>query len=250
MLVLTVGFFWQMEWATNLWPWPESRLSYIFLASITASIGAASIWTGASEEYGALRSQAINTAAATAGVAITALFGHPSTHGIGTVTLGIVSLGLCAVGVATFVAMRNYAIKDRRPMPRLVRISFVGFTIALILVGGSMVLGVQLFPWPLQPGSLPAYGSIFLGAATYFFYPVVRPSWHNARAQLWGFLAYDVVLIVPFLGHFERVSQALLPNLIVYVIVLVYSGGLAIYYLFLNPLTRPGVLPQAQAQSV
>jgi len=112
-----------------------------------------------------------------------------------------------------------------------------------------MVLGHQIFPWPLKPGSLASYGWIFLGAATYFFYPVVQPTWHNARAQLWGFLAYDLVLIVPYLEHFKKVVPALRPNLIVYVAVLLYSAALAIYYLFINPATRPAKVRAAPLQS-
>ncbi len=249
MLVLTIGFFWQMPWATGLWPWPESRLSYIFLASITASIAASSLWTAVSQEYGALRSQAINTVVATAGVAITAFSFLASDGSTGTLVLGIVAVLLFLLGIGTYLLFRQYPIKDPRPLPGAVRISFAFFAIVLILVGGAMVLGAQVFPWPLQAGSRAAYGCVFLGAATYFFYPVLRPSWHNARAQLWGFLAYDIVLIVPFVGHFERVTPELLPNLIVYVAVLIYSGALAIYYLFINPITRPASSRQTQAQS-
>ena len=39
---------------------------------------------------------------------------------------------------------------------------------------------------------------IFLGSAIYFAYGLQRPVWGNAKGQLLGFLAYDLVLIVPF----------------------------------------------------
>ena len=35
--VLVVGLLDETGWATDLWPWPVSRLSYIFLASILAA---------------------------------------------------------------------------------------------------------------------------------------------------------------------------------------------------------------------
>jgi hypothetical protein len=38
LLVLTLGFVFQFPWVVNLWPWPESRLSYLFLGSILAAI--------------------------------------------------------------------------------------------------------------------------------------------------------------------------------------------------------------------
>ena len=82
------------------------------------------------------------------------------------------------------------------------------------------------------------YGWIFLGAACYFLYALARPNWANAQGQLLGFLAYDLVLIVPFCKHFATVDASLRINLIVYTAVLVYSGLLAVFYLMLNRSTR------------
>jgi hypothetical protein len=79
---------------------------------------------------------------------------------------------------------------------------------------------------------------MFLGAAAYFAYGVFRPGWYNAGGQLAGFLAYDVVLIIPFLQRLPTVEPELRVNLIIYIIVVSYSGLLAIYYLFLYPGTR------------
>ncbi len=53
-----------------------------------------------------------------------------------------------------------------------------------------------------------------------------------------GFLAYDLVLIVPFLKHFATVNAAHRPSLVVYTAVLVYSGVLAAYYLFVHASTH------------
>ena len=58
--------------------------------------------------------------------------------------------------------------------------------------------------------------------------------------QLLSFLAYDLVLIVPFLSLFKTVQTEYLIGLIVYVTVLNYSGALAVYYLFIHPQTRFG----------
>jgi hypothetical protein len=48
------------------------------------------------------------------------------------------------------------------------------------------------------------------------------------------------VLIVPFLGLLNTVKPERFINLVVYTAVLIYSGGLAVYYLFINPQTRFG----------
>ena len=114
--------------------------------------------------------------------------------------------------------------------------------ILLTLVGGALVLHkANIFPWPLDPQQSVLYGWIFLGAACYFLYALLKPAWSNAQGQLLGFLAYDLVLIVPFLNHFATVKADLRINLIVYTSVLIYSGSLATYYLFINPATRFGI---------
>jgi hypothetical protein len=48
------------------------------------------------------------------------------------------------------------------------------------------------------------------------------------------------VLIVPFVLLFDTVKPDRMLNLVVYTAVLIYSGGLAIYYLLINPRTRFG----------
>ena len=79
---------------------------------------------------------------------------------------------------------------------------------------------------------------MFLGAMFYFIYGVLRPSWQNAAGQLVGFLAYDVVLIIPFLTRLSSTPPEHKLGLIIYTIVVSYSGLLAIYYLFLHKSTR------------
>jgi hypothetical protein len=130
-------------------------------------------------------------------------------------------------------------IRDTRPIPVLVKISFAVFIIALILVGGALILKTpNILPWSVTPELGVMCGWMFLGAAAYFAYSLVRPSWHNSAGQLAGFLAYDVILIVPFLQRLPTTAPELRTSLIIYLIVVIYSGLLAIYYLFINPTTR------------
>jgi hypothetical protein len=84
------------------------------------------------------------------------------------------------------------------------------------------------------------FGFIYLGAAVYFLYGFVQPRWPNATGQLVGFLAYDIVLIGPFVDRFDEVSGRHLLSLSIYIAVLVYSGALAFYYLFVSERTRLG----------
>ena len=82
--------------------------------------------------------------------------------------------------------------------------TFGFFTVVLIVVGWMLVTKrPDTFPWTLRDEVSVVYGWVFLGAAAYFGYGVLVPKWHNACGQLLGFLAYDVVLILPFLDHFD-----------------------------------------------
>lgn len=77
-----------------------------------------------------------------------------------------------------------------------------------------------------------------MGAAFYFLLGMTSRNWGEATGQLLGFLAYDLVLIGPYLCHFGRVLPAYRPSLIIHVIVLLVSGALAVCYLFVAPETR------------
>jgi hypothetical protein len=103
-----------------------------------------------------------------------------------------------------------------------------------------LILRLPVFPWELNPDSSVVFGCIFLGDAFYFIYGLFRPRWGNAFGQLLSFLAYDLVLIIPFVLLFDTVKPDHRINLIVYTAVLIYSGGLAAYYLLINPRTRFG----------
>jgi hypothetical protein len=125
-------------------------------------------------------------------------------------------------------------------MPLLVKISFVIFSIVLVVAGTMLVLQRPVvFPWSLKPESSVIFGFIFLGAALYFATGLFVPKWHNARGQLLGFLAYDLVLIGPYLAYLDTARYGHKSSLIIFITVLVYSGALAIYYLFINKITRP-----------
>ncbi|GEL19456.1 hypothetical protein [Pseudonocardia asaccharolytica] len=82
------------------------------------------------------------------------------------------------------------------------------------------------------------YGLAFVGMGVYFGYALRRPTWVHARGQLLGFLAYDAVLIGPFLHGFSVVRPEYLPRLVVATAIVVGSAALAVYYLLLHPPTR------------
>jgi hypothetical protein len=111
--------------------------------------------------------------------------------------------------------------------------------IALWIVGGRLALKIpNSIPWSITPELSVVIGWMFLGASAYFAYGLLKPSWTNAAGQLAGFLAYDVVLIVPFLTRLPTVTPEHRLGLTIYTGVLLLSGLVAIYYLFIHRPTR------------
>ncbi len=236
---ISLGFIARLPLATALWPWPDSPLSYLFLASIGLAIAVPVLWIGLVGDLGAARGGAINVAVGSLGSAL-AMFAIAQTKGDPAVlrsALVLAIVGLLSIGL--FFLTRTIPIQDKRPAPGLALASFAVFGVVLVLASAALLLKTpNIFPWPLLPESSVIFGWIFLGNACYFFYGVAFPSWHNACGQYIAFLAYDLVLIGPFLGRFTTGPAANRPSLIVYTAVLVVSGLLALYYLFVFPSTR------------
>jgi len=237
-IVLTIGFFAQIGAITGLWMWPDGRLTYIFIASITAAIALPAVWIGLSQDWAAALGGGVNLALQAAGISL--FLAQMSLSGGQTYWPHVVVFGIFTlVNLGLVVWARRFALKDSRSTPMLVRLSFAVFTGVLLLVSVSLLLKTpNIFPWPLKPETSVMIGWVFFGTTFYFAYGVWRARWSNAVGQLLGFLAYDLVLIVPFIGHFSSVLPEQRLSLIIYAGVLIYSGALAIYFLFIHPTWR------------
>jgi hypothetical protein len=239
-LVMALGFIFQIQLVTGIWPWSDGRLSYLFIGSILAAVSVAMLWIGWTGEFGALPAGSLNVLVIAIATSIYFFQLGLQTARPNMMPLGIMGVFAAIVSGAAFLWSRRLTLNDSRPMPLLVRVSFGVFMVTLILTGGALILRVPIFPWPLNPDSSVIFGCIFLGDAFYFLYGLVYPRWHNALGQLLSFLAYDLVLIIPFLLLFPTVKPEYLVSLIVYVAVLIYSGALAVYFLFVHSKTRLG----------
>ena len=239
-LVFALGFVFRMPIATNLWPWPDGRYSYLFIGSILAAACVAMLWIGWTGLFGALPAGALNIfviALTTCIYFFRLALGHGRSN---LIPFGIASLSTAIASGAAFLWSRRLSLSDPRPTPLLVRISFGIFIVSLFFAGSALLFRVPVFPWDLNPDSSIIFGCIFIGDAFYFLYGLIRPRWQNAFGQLLSFLAYDLVLIGPFLALSKTVDSDHKLSLIVYIAVLLYSGVLAVYYLFINPQTRFG----------
>lgn len=237
VLAFAFGFIFRLPFATAIWPWDDGRYSYLFIGSILAAVSAAALWIGWSGELAALPAGSLNVFVI--GLTTCVYFFNLAAQGrSGMLLFGIASVLMTVASGAAFLWSRRLSLTDQRPTPKLVRVSFGIFIASLFLAGGALVLRLPVFPWDLNPDSSVIFGCIFLGDAFYFIYGLYRPVWGNACGQLLSFLAYDLVLIVPFIALFDTVPPERMLNLVVYIAVLVYSGGLAVYYLFIHPPTR------------
>ena len=234
-LLFAAAFFFQWPAVVAIWPFEGTTpLTYIFIASIFAAAGASTLWPILSGNDGALAGIGLDylviLAPMSAYIVWLGLQGDDSAK--------IIYGAICALGALfglwLFLWSRHLPMDTSVPMPPLVRWSFVVFVAALLITCTGLFLQIPIIPWKLTPELSVIVGCMFLGAAAYFIYALIRPSWANAAGQLSGFLAYDLVLIVPFLRTLPNVAPEFRNGLIVYTIVLVYSGLMAAYFLFIK----------------
>ncbi len=239
-LVVAIGFFTQMPWTKTFWPFDYTdKLSFVFMASIAAAAAASTLWCLYTREERGLAGIALDYVFIFGPLAVFSWQKYnrvPNSELILLIGAGVFG---SLSGIALFLWSRRVPFRQTQPTPRLVRIAFGVFIIALMLLGGALVLKTDgIMPWSLTSDASVLYGWFFIGAAIYFVYGLLHPVWGNAGGQLSGFLMYDLVLIIPFLLHFSNVRPKLVLNLIIYIAVLVASGTVAAYYLFINPATR------------
>lgn len=246
-LVFAFGYFWQLPWATRTWLWPDSPLSYTFIAAMQAAIAAAMLWIGVTGELGVIAAGALNLIVMMGGLAVSFVLMARQPEYSFLRNYGIACALFAVVNLLLFIWSWRIPLRTTDPTPRLVRISYVVFIIVLAVVGIALILRLpNVMPWQLidtTEGKLRddsvVFGWMFLGDAFYFLYALRYPQWHRASAQLWSFLAYDLVLMGPLLKllYTGKVKPEFKNSLLLYTAILVYSGLLALYYLLIN---RPG----------
>lgn len=235
---LALGFGLRLPWATALWPLPDGPLSFAFMASILAGAALPLLWLGTSGALAALRGYALGFSVVNGGLAATALGVYASTGQASLLNFGLLTGALAMLCVALII-WNPGDTPDLRPMPPALRIPFAIEVGVLALVGLGLVFTIpNVLPWPLRPESSMMYGWVFLGLALYFGYTLVQRTWQHTCGQLLGFLAYDLVLLGPLLGHIPNVKPEHRLGLAVAIGIVLSSGALAVYYLFIKRDTR------------
>lgn len=240
-LFIAVGFIIRLPQVVQLWPLPyTSNTAMLFIASFIAAGSAALLFATLTEDHSTVAGLFLAYSIVLLAVAILAfqmstMPGNRAMRGLGIA---------CAVGfifsLGLFLWSQRIPWRDTRPIPRGTKVILTLVTAALLLVGGALVLKTpNILPWNMGNAAAGViYGWMFVGAAAYCAYGILRAGWGNAAGQLLALLVYDLVLIGPFLTMLPTINEAYRLNLMVYMLVVVGTGTVAIYYLILNPATR------------
>jgi hypothetical protein len=238
--VAALGFAFGVPLVTELWPFPgSSPLSNAFIGSIFLAGAASTAWCLWVRSDRAVAGISLDYLAIFVPSGIFAFFEAAGGAGSSVAAFGVA----CIVGAVVGLMLLRWSLAHRWRDPRRidvrVRWVFVVFIVSLVITGGRLVIQTpDVMPWQVPPQLSTLFGLMFLGAAAYFAYSLVDPHLENAGGQLAGFLAYDVVLIVPFLVRLPTVEERFRFGLIAYIVVLIVSGTLAVWALFIHPDTR------------
>ena len=237
---LAVAFFLQAPFVLKFWPFEgTTALTFMFISSIYAAAAASTFWATASGNYGALAGIGLDYLVMLSPVSFLLFQMAAKSSDFMLIVYAVAMLLAALFGLGLMLWSMRIPFKKEIPLPAPVRVSFIIFILALLIVSVSLILKVpNIIPWAITPQLSVVIGWMFFGAMTYFIYTLMRPNWLNAAGQLAGFLAYDLVLIVPFLTRLPTVNTERRLGLIIYTVVVIYSGLLAIYYLFINKPTR------------
>jgi hypothetical protein len=238
-LVLTVGYLFQLSWATATWPWPVNPLDFILVSSFLAGATVTILWLGFVGDWGAATGATMNVGSMNIGAAAFLFEKYSETHDDRFLSRAIAFTVFALINVGAFVWTLRFRIKDKRPADVVLKLFFaVASGLLLFAAVQLMRKSPTIFPWPLEEDTSIMFGWLFMGSAVYFTYGLLRPSWHNMRGQLLAFLAYDLILIPPYTYLFPLVQPDHMPSLITYMIVLIVSAVLSIFYLFIHKRTR------------
>ena len=238
-LVAALVFFFQWP-LVSLWPYPGTTpLTSIFIASIFAAAAAPTLWAAITENYGALAGIGLDYVTILGPLSIYSFILGAGGGDVRMIAFAISCVVGALFGLGLLLWSAGIPIDRTTPMPGVVRWSFVTFAVLLVIVAARMILQVPTsVPWMITPQLRVVMGLMFLGAAMYFVYGLLRPSWLNAAGQYIGFLAYDLVLIPAFLVRLPTTPPQFKFGMSVYTGVVIGSALLGIFFLFVYSVTR------------
>jgi hypothetical protein len=250
LTAMSAASYFQADFAKSAWAWRDQEITYKFAGAYLLAFAGSLLWIAVTGEL-----------AAFAGVAVTVL-----TNAIGTLVFLVyqsiqesrgdlvpnivVMLLLAIVSIAVFRWSRGLASRRVIPTPRVLFIAMIVFTVVLLSASVRLILQhTNVFPWDPRAEWSTMIGLSLLGSVAFFAYGAYRREWTHAGAQFAGFLAYDLVLIFPYIrmlrdGDGERSvygasgTQVNEGPLVIFLIAIGSSALLAVWYLFFDARTR------------
>jgi hypothetical protein len=257
--ILAVGFIARIPWTVSLLPLHfdttyNDTLGFMFIASMVSAWGVSSIYIGATGKIAPAFTTLINYILVFGGLGILYLqLSLQNTNSVNQSALSV--MGIFSILIALFSAywlwlLRNTAVSNPIPMPKTLRRAIGVMTLFVGITSMSLIVfKYNILPWDGTTIFGIVYGWLFVGTGAALLYALVRNKWEIVAAQLLGFLAYDLVLIPPFIDFFSQVRPDKLPGLIMYFCFVVGSAILAIYYLFFDVRTRITLLSDPVSSS-
>jgi hypothetical protein len=242
-LLLAVVFYTQSPLVRQIWPWTGyqtlARISYSFVAAAIASFAVPLLWVALSGDIGAAAGISLLLAVSFLGSGIYMLQEFLASGSSRLLVGALVCLAVFLGAAALFLFSRRIPFRDATPHPRSLRVAFWVFVFSLLGGGFWLVIKHPLsFPWTISTEAYVIYGWAFLGGTAYGAYALLKPVVSNARGQLIGFLAYDLLLLLPFFANLGTVRPDRHWNFVMFIATFLFSGAVAVYYLFLHPQTR------------
>lgn len=160
------------------WPLPStSDQAFIFLGSILAAAAASTAWAAREGEDVSFGGIGLDTAVIFWPLAIWLVTLDPGKGG-GPSLVVIVAIGAGIFGTWLTWRTARAPFGDPRPTPRLVFVAFGVFVVVLLLAAGALIGGrPNTLPWSTTREGATLTGLIFLGAASYFVFGLVRRGW-------------------------------------------------------------------------
>lgn len=220
-ILSVVGLFFLAAGVTLLWgkwlPWYSSYL----LGSTLIAYSIAILWTAAVESYKALLGGGLSCVITFGGSAIYALR-------LGHLWIGQMFLYVAVISLWFFYVGLKAEHKSRDPLSYSLRWLFsIVMTIALI-EGIYLLIPLPFrFAWVLIPDHAVIYGWMLVGGSLFFGWSLLRPKWENGYPALYALIAYDLLLIGPFLRLFRApVPVVIIPFYLWAAVIVILGSGI------------------------
>ncbi len=254
LTLVSIASYFQSSVIKEMWPWEGEAMTYRFAAAYLFAFAGSLLWIAISREMAGLKGISLTVIVNAFGMSVfLAIYSvrHQTTELIPNLVgmIAILGCGLYSIGWSSKIAPIQ-----TNPTPKTVRDSMVVFPLILMIASIRLILqSSNVFPWDPQPQWSTIIGLCLMGSVFYFGFGAIDGRWVHAGGQFAGFLAYDLVLIPPYLrmlnaddgvvtasasGFTSYASNVNDGPLYIFLTAIGISLVMSVWYLFLDRRTR------------